>query len=245
MIYFLARSILILMLVISSITGFSQTKQERFASEELRDVLDRQYGVDQRLVSGNFYYGANRGSISGHPYFIDPERKTGSVVIEGVRFDDLELRYDILDNSIVLRFFPMNSAAIEISLKKDNIDNFEMDGLLFVPMPGAKNSNGQWFCQKLVDDEISYLRQKIKWLDLTNGRGGTDFEYNTTERQYLAVDGELYVFRGKRTLYNLFPELKKGLKEYKREKKYVLKKERINNRIDFVNHCNTLLRQSR
>ena len=226
-------------------TAFPQSDPEGISSVEARDALDRLYGVDQRLVSGDFYYGAKRGSITGHPYFIDSERKKGSVVIEGIRFDDLELRYDILENIVVLRFFPLNSASVEISLKNENIDFFEMDGQLFVPFIWKNNLNGLWFCQKLVDDEVSYLLHRVKWLDLNSGVSSSDFEYKTNEKQFILVNGELYGFSGKKTLYKLFPEIRKDLRDYKRRKKLSLRKSRITNRVDFVNHCNTLLKQGR
>ena len=91
-------------------------------SEPVVGLLDPVYGVDQRLVSGSFYHGPRRGSITGYAYFIDEAWKKGSVTIGNLTYDNLDLKYDIEKNKLVLKFANIQGSVVHISLKKDNIN---------------------------------------------------------------------------------------------------------------------------
>ena len=123
-------SFILILLVIMLLVPFKGSSQETalLLSEYVAELLDPVYGVDQSLISGSVYYGPRKGSISGHAYFIDESWKEGSVTIGKHSYHNLDLMYDIEKNKIILKFININGSVAQISLNKENIDNFGLTG---------------------------------------------------------------------------------------------------------------------
>lgn len=219
--------------------GFSQGADYRL-SEPVVGLLDPVYGVDQRLVSGSFYYGPRRGSISGYAYFIDQAWKKGSVTIGNLTYDNLDLKYDIEKNMIVLKYSAINGSVMRISLKKENIDNFVMNGRLFVPYTWTHQYDTAKFCEVVASGEMNYLILKTKTLMLSNG-GLTDYIYREHIKQFLQINNQLIPFKTRRNIYHLYPEHKQELRRYLRSEGLDPRKNRISDREAMVKYCNQLI----
>ncbi len=209
-------------------------------SEQVFELLDPVFGVDQRLVSGVYYYGPSRGSISGDPYFIDETWKIGSVTIGNQTYDSLDLKYDIERQQLVLKFTNIHQAILQISLRTENIKRFVMNGRLFIPFPGIKEENVNQFCEVIIAGEISYYILKNKILMLSRG-GTTDYIYQDYNKQFLEINNRLILFKTHRTLYNLYPEHKQTIKRYLRTQRLQPRRSRINDRKAMVEYCNQLI----
>lgn len=233
------RLALLMTILILPFKGLSQGTDYRF-SEPVAGFLDPVFGVDQRLVSGSFYYGPRQGSITGNVYFIDEAWKEGSVTIGNLTFNNLNLKYDIERNKIVLKFNDINNAVLQISLNQENIDNFVMNGRLFVPFPGTNQNDTVKFCEVIASGEINYLILKTKILMLSNG-GQTDYTYREYIKQLLQINGQLIPFKTRRSFFNLYPEHKQEMRKYIRSQGLCLSRNRINDRGAMVTYCNQLI----
>jgi len=231
------------LLFIAVITGSTiVVAQENTAvSEKANAYYDKIYGVDQRLVSGEFNYGPMYGSIAGHPYFIGEEWKKGSALLDGILFTNLSLRYDIYQNQIVMYFIARENAPYHLSLNKNRIERFWMDNRLFVPFPRSRDSLNRVFCEVMAEGDADYLVLVVKEMVLTNGSGMTDFEYKETIKQYLYVDEVLIPFTSKRALFRLNPEEKRNLKDYIRQNRLTMRRSDLANRAKLVSHYNFIL----
>ena len=178
-------------------------------STQIHDYFDAVYGVDQQLVNGQYYYGALHGSINGDPYYIDDSFKMGSVMVDSNLFSNLNLQYDIYLNNVVLRYISINSSLIELSLINRKIDQFEMDGRLFRPLTEENGAGKRMFCEVVAEGHISYYVLRKKRLALTNG-SGTYYEYKETVNGYLIIGDDKIPIKKNKTLYNLYPDLKKS-----------------------------------
>ena len=231
--------VLLMIILILPFKVLSQGTNDRL-SEQIVGLLDPVYGVDQKLVSGYLYHGPRRGSITGYAYFIDEAWKKGSVTIGNLTYDNLDLKYDIEQNQIVLKFTNINSSVLDISLKKENIDNFVMKGRLFVPYPGTHKYDTAKFCELVVSGEMNYLILKTKVLMLSNG-GNTDYVYKEYIMQFLLINNQLIPFKTRRNIYNLYPEHKQELRRYLRSQGLDPMKKRINDRKAMIKYCNQLI----
>ncbi len=209
-------------------------------SEPVFGLLDPVYGVDQRLISGSIYYGPWRGSITGYAYYIDEAWKKGSVTTGKLTYNNLDLKYDIEKNKIILKFTNINGSVSQISLRKQNIDNFVMDGRLFVPYPGTHKYGAEKFCELIASGEINYLILKTKAFTLSNG-GSTDYIYKEYIKQFLQINNQLIPFKTRRNIYNLYPEHKQELRRYLRSQRLEPIKNRIDDRKAMVKYCNQLI----
>jgi len=231
--------VLLMTILILPFKVLSQETNYRL-SESVVGLLDPVYGVDQRLVSGSLYNGPRRGSITGYAYFIDEAWKKGSVTIGNLTYDNLDLKYDIEKNKIVLKFTNINSSVLQISLKKENIHNFVMNGRLFVPYPGIHEYDTAKFCELVVSGEMNYLILKTKVLMLLNG-GRSDYIYREYIKQFLLINNQLIPFKTRRNIYNLYPQHKQELRRYLRSQGLVPMKNRINDRKAMIKYCNQLI----
>ena len=241
MFIFSARKNLVLLIVTLTIP-VKCLSQETIAlsSEQVSEFFDQIYGVDQRLVSGSFYYGPQRGSIMGNAFFIDETWKKGSVSLDDITYENLDLKYDIIKNLVVLKFKSLNHSELQISLKNEEIDTFRMDNRIFVPLPVDSINNSNRFCELIVSGEINYFIQKRKVLQLSNG-GAYDFEYQEYIQQYIQIDDQLVPFKGWHMIYRLLPEIKQDLRKFIRSEGLIPGKNRIDERKIMIEHCNKLL----
>ncbi|MFO7851794.1 MAG: hypothetical protein ACQETA_09545 [Bacteroidota bacterium] len=221
---------------------FPQAKGGTISSSQIRSIFENASGPDSRLVSGKLYLGARQGSVTGNPYYLDENWKTGYVIIDSLVFDGLLLKYDILENKLVLNTISISNSEILLCLNLEKTKRFGIDGRNFIPFPREKDSPGRWFAESVVEDTLSYLILKKKELQVD--AGAVDFSYKTDENPYLLYNNELFKFNSRRTLFRLFPHLKDDLKEFIRQENLALIKKRPENLGRLTEYCNTLLNKN-
>ena len=220
-------------------TVFSQSLYKPVESVVIQEYFDSLYKFDPRLISGDYYQ--PRFSIpDGHPFFIDEEWKTGSVMLDGTLYDDLLLKYDIISNELVLNTKNMSSFSLQLVLKKKHIAYFNMGDHFFRPFPGSFQSDSLYFCEVLVQGDTELLLLKSKTLSVVSD-GLTVYRYLLNQAEYLHRNGVLYRYWGRPTLYKLFPEIKADIRRYLKEKRLKYKRLKLEDSINIVNHCNLLL----
>lgn len=219
----------------------SQEQKDQSETELLSLYFDNIFGGDERLISGHIYYGPMKGSIQGHPYYFDDTWKNGIIVTPTEKFEDLQVKYDITINQVILKYTTTDYAVYQIGLNSGNIINLKMAGSEFIPLPGTGGSTDIPFAEVISEGPVMYLVTKAKILDITSSTGSADYEYKEYLRQYLYYDGILKSFRSKKSVYKTFPELKKQLKKYVRQNNLYLIRNRIGERKKMIDYCNTLL----
>ncbi|MDX9772048.1 MAG: hypothetical protein RBT02_01355 [Bacteroidales bacterium] len=210
-------------------------------SKQVLYHLDPVYGVDQRLVSGPVYNRTLPGSVLGNPYFIDEGWKAGSVKFKDLTFENLNLKYDIEVNRIVLLFTNANSSKMQIALDNKAIVSLIIDGRQLVPFPGHGVTDTIRFCEEIVGGELSYLVLRSKILGLQSGMGNRGYYYKEYMTQWLHNDSLLVPFRSKRYIYKLYPEHKQEMKQFMRSAKIYPYPWRMDDRAALIRFCNTLL----
>ena len=100
------RIVLILIIIFFQITGLirAQENTEQSGTEMLETYFNDVFGGDERLVNGPYYYVGPEGTIDGHPFYISKEWKRGIVRTKEAVFTDINIRYDISINRLVLSY---------------------------------------------------------------------------------------------------------------------------------------------
>lgn len=210
-------------------------------SEQTHYHLDPVYGVDQRLVSGPLYNRILPGAVQGNQYFIDEGWKTGSVEFEDVTFENLNLKYDIEENRIILLFTHANGPKMQIALENTAIESLTLDGRRLIPFPGNGETATTRFCEELVGGKLSYLVLRSKVMRLQSSPGDNDYYFDESLTQWLHNDSLLIPFRSKRSIFKLYPEHKHEMKQYIRSANIYPSPWRMDDRVALVRFCNTLL----
>ncbi len=218
----------------------SQHISPPISSQEMLTDLDRIYGADQRLVSGNFYHEVSLKAVNGHPFCIDEEWKTGNVILADRIYYNLLLKYDISSNNLVLNTINLNNSAITLCLKIEKISEFTLGNKWYIRYPGNDKKDKILFCEVLTEGKVNYLLLRSKQRVVVNN-GVNDYSYKESLSNYIFVNGELFVFKGRRSLYKLFPEHKSSLRKFISQKGISMGKSDISDRARLVNYCNSLL----
>ncbi len=230
-------TILLLTLFVSQL--YSQVKEKTISSSQISSIIEKVSGPDPRLVSGKLYRGARQGSIAGHPYYIDESWKQGYVIIDSLHFDNLLLKYDILENKLVLNTVNISNSTVLLCLNLENTKRFGMNGHNFIPFPPEKDNPERRFCESVVEGTLSYLILKRKELKIEGG--AVDYIYETHEDPYLLFNNEMFKFRSRRTMFTLFPDLKDELKKFIRQENLTYIRKRSGYLSRLTEYCNTLL----
>lgn len=241
-IVYLKLHVLIALLIAFNVAHLhAQTATEASATAVLAEYFDEVYGTDERLISGPFYYGAKRGSIMGHPYFIEEEWKRGTITIGETLFEELSLNYDVLLNRVIIRFMTLTYTDYQVAVRCANIKKMTIEEQVFIPLPQFADTALMPLARLMSDGEVQYLVTKRKYLSPSNGSGMKDYSYKQNSRQYLYYNNELISFRTRGSLLAIFPDLKGELRQYARDKKLKLGSKQHDDRAIWVDHCNHLL----
>ncbi|MDX2415263.1 MAG: hypothetical protein QNK33_08725 [Bacteroidales bacterium] len=236
------RAVVILILLFNGVLN-AQTNNQKISSIQAREVLDKIYGLDQRLVSGRSYAGEAIGSIIGHPYWIDSSWKIGNVTINGVLFPNLLLKFDISEYDLVLNTSNLNNQSKQLCLNKNAISEFFLGDRKFIRFPGNDSLSKVEFCEVCAEGRLSYLVTRSKSMILSGG-SSTDFKYREYIGNYLLFEGSLIKYKNKKTLYKLFPELKNELRNFIYQNAITITRKNTVNRERLVEYCNLLIDQS-
>jgi len=221
----------------------AQQSGQAISSTQAREALDKIYGLDQRLVSGRSYPGETKGSIIGHPFWIDSDWKTGKVCINGELFTNLLLRFDISVDELLLNTSNLNNQALQLCLNKNAISEFSLGERNFIEFPDYKINKEGKFCEICAEGKLSYLVTRKKSLIIASG-SSTEFKYKENIGNYLLYEGRLIKYKNKRTIYKLFPDQKKELRRFVYQNALTTTRNNTFNRTRLVEYCNILIDQS-
>lgn len=178
-----------------------------------KDSFDNKYGKDVLLYVGRIYYPEN-DIVNGNPFWGDKGVYEGDIVINGERFKNKLLMYNIYLQEFILLFKDFNGAEKQIILAPDKIDSVFIDESIFI-----RNSISQIdekFVQLVHDGKIPCFLswEKQKFVKQSSDQRGF---YYTNEKsfKYLIHNSVLYPFKNKRELLKIFDQdYRNDIKQY-------------------------------
>ncbi len=129
--HFLFLIFLLLLNCIAPCTAQQKKPSIPLTGMDLPELSDRYYGSDDLLVSGSVYIPANP-LIDRHPFFEQEEWFEGTVFIDGRRFDNQEISYDLVANRMILNAVFKEGATVRIVLNSWKIDSLFLGDHFFI-----------------------------------------------------------------------------------------------------------------
>jgi len=223
---------LILFVILIDIVSYGQNE----LGEAQKEVFNNRYGLDVLLHQGKLYY-PEINIASGHPFLGDEGVTVGEIVIEGRRYGDQKLMYNIFLQEFVLVFNDLNGAEKQIVIDPDKIDTVFFANQVFINNQFPQI--GKAFIQLVSNGSIPcYIAWgKNKEISSTVGVRGYSFS-NEKKAYYLFYNSTLYQFRNNKSFVSIFPEdQQKMIKDYLKTNKYKIGKinpGQLKQLIDFV-----------
>jgi len=218
----------------------AQNKHPLLNSDSIIKQFSSLYKADTRLISGDFYPSPHMSPASGHPFFISPDWKLGSVRIGNQIFDSLLLRYDVHSNQVVLNTANLTNPTLQVALINHNINRLSLNNRIFIPDPLSQDSVRPSFCEVLAEGPVTLLYRISKKLSLP-GAGTADYVYQTKESKTLVVDNQMIPYRGPGTLIKQYPRFSAQLRAKIRQDKLKLKRRHPEHHGRLVAYLNVLL----
>ena len=106
--------IILLFIILSSLISEplrAQENTEQSGTELLETYFNDVLGGDERLVNGPYYYAVPEGNIDGHPFYFNREWKNGIVWTKEAVFANINIRYDITINRLILSYLSSENSV--------------------------------------------------------------------------------------------------------------------------------------
>ena len=108
---------------------------------EWKEYFNNSYGPDPNLVNGIRYLNLYPNS-DGHPFLAEDQFYNGRLVIGNTEYLDVEIKYDICDQNIILQYSPFTGGKYQIVLNNEFVNEFLIDDNSFANIPFPKPVQG-------------------------------------------------------------------------------------------------------
>ncbi len=155
----------------------------------------------------------------GHPFFLNANFNTGSVSFDHILYENVKLKYDILENKIVVKD---GSGVFAVNPDYNKIDLFNIENHLFTKL---EKENAQSVLPKSGFYEVLYTgntitlykkETKILMEDL-NDRGGPRRYIVPSINYYLKKGNTYYPFNRQKHVLDIFKDRKTELRQFIRK----------------------------
>lgn len=188
-------------------------------NQSLYKEFDDTVGINNTKLSyGVIYKEKYRKKFrDNHNFFIDDSFKKGSVFYRGQLFNSVELKYELVDDFIVVK---INNQEQQISIipEKTLVKKFSINNTKFI-----YSKDFGFLEELLVRDEFSVLKKHQKTVKENRD---ADYRYHTfrkKEKNILLFKNMFYEIDSKRDFYKIFPDKKKQITSFYKSNTFLLK----------------------
>lgn len=207
--------------------------------KELKDIAEKFYGTDDRLANGMIsqYYSPN---ADGHPFFLKNEWFNGEVYSNGVRFNNVAIKYNIESDEIY--FIDQNSSQAPTTiLNKTMIDSVRIDNHLFLNAAKFNNTNQLGFMELLYKGNFtSFIKYRISYSIKQTSTYEYIQYYSPRLSVYILHDTELILLKSKKDFLEAFTPFQKELTKFLHQNKIRINKADHIQLFQFLKYCDEL-----
>jgi len=189
----------------------------------LQELYVQELGNSSRIFSGAEYATRYRDVVDHQFFTYDWE--PGSIRFQGQEFDQLDLRYDIVSDLVLVKYFdPKDGRMVAIKPAQQKVESFEIMSFQFARLgPEVTLDSKPGYYEVLLNKEYKlYARHwKERFVDKSRGEAVVGFDHKT--RIYLLKDGKFTHIRNFGSLLEEFEDKKKELRIYARSQNMIWK----------------------
>ena len=199
------------------IYGQQESNSSDFSKDAINQYAEKRYGLDDLLVNG-IRYQPERINVNGSPDFEYDESAGISLFIKGQPFFNVDLKYDITVDQLILIQPLENGYERQVMLQAELVDSFYLGSQLFINLGKPKeNSLEHRYFEKVFSGNelflIKYQKTYIKIYDSSN-KGRYSPQQST---YYIYNQGSLIKVNSKKSFLSFYAGYKKEIREFMRE----------------------------
>ena len=220
------RSVSFFLLVAQTLQAQEYPADSAFTGSSLKYatyVYHTQRGEESAIFNGIIHeeYSA---SIGGHAYFQSPDWQKGSVMYGNILYEDLEMKYDLFKDQLIVT--PHNPGAIAITLFNPRVEQFSFSTFKFIRIDkiGKNASLSPGFYQQLILGKLSVVLKRTK--TISEKIIGTTFtqKFEETAKYYLLKEGIYYPVKTMKDILAVVKDQKKEVRQFLADKKLKYRK---------------------
>jgi hypothetical protein len=200
---------------------YAQTSSgdSRFEQASARAVqfYHQSLAPENGLYNGGEYVDYTPTLTGGYPYFGPDRAQPGWVVYDGMRYDNLQLWYDLVKDAVVL----LNpDRRFKIQLINERVQAFSLSGHLLVRLTrDSTNRIRTGFYELLLKGNVSLLKKSYKNLEESATPQGVERIISSDSVYYLEKGGRFLPVGNRNSLLEALADKKKMIKTYMRKNK--------------------------
>ncbi|MCM4158566.1 hypothetical protein FHG64_13355 [Antarcticibacterium flavum] len=191
---------------------------------ELLKWFDNQIGTENtRLLNGTAYSDRHRTINEKNKLFGSATGK-GSVLYDGQWFPDLQMRYNVFDDVLVVQLESGLGLNI-IQLVKEKVERFNLNGTPFINIIPQNNAGVTGFHEVLWEDNnFKVLKKHALRLNEKRDREISYFEFEPIEGHYAFTYGDRnYILGSRNDLETIFPQYRSEIQNHYRSDRSILR----------------------
>lgn len=224
-------------------SGYSQNinstslEEENAPFEFAKSVYHEQIGSFARLYNGSIYLERYPG-VKGHQYYLSDYWVQGSISYLGLTYDSVLLKYDILNDKVIVENSDEIGRSVGIELNKDNIDWFRLEESIFINMPDTSGYLGVYELAYSGYSNLFIKRKKIigQALDLT----GKYKSFYPNDDFLLQAKNQFFKISKANSIAKVYPEYKDLIKKFQRSLKIEFRQDKEKYLIEMIKYCDSL-----
>lgn len=195
------------------------------ATSSFVKCVEEHYGTSNLLVNGRTYK-KQHPRASGNPYFKFDDWTKGTIYINGIAYVDELIKYDLVQNEVVLKKILVNGTSNQIVLNDNIVDSFSLQEHLFISNIIAFGTNEKrGFTEKIYDHNFQCYRNQDKRFDGVFSDRQPHGNFTSPVAVYfIKKDGVVHSISKKKDLLAQFDAKKSAIKKFMKQNKIKLKK---------------------
>ncbi|MCL6273199.1 hypothetical protein M3P19_04220 [Muricauda sp. 2012CJ35-5] len=214
MLYNLKKPIGALMALGIFVSSYGQDSQEI----DYYNLFDKAVGIENTdLYQGEIYTEQYRTINENTQYFRSRDFLKGSLCYEGKCYYDLDLKYDVFSDEVLLKLITKAGGGT-LKLFKDKLDSFTIDGVDYIKLDRSNadglNLYGYYSIAYVSPRYTLYTKYTKKSFDRKD-RSSLYYEFlDGPSEHVLLYQGKYHIVNTKKDNIMVFPELKKEIDKF-------------------------------
>ncbi len=215
------------------IYNFSQAQQKPLKADELINLSNYIYGADDRIAYGKIYAPSNK-KVIGHPFFLSEQMKKGTLFLNGLKFKNVNLNYQIVTDQI---FYKGENPTITI-LTNSYIDSLIIEDHILINSDKINITNPMGFMELLFQGHhVSYLKHKVGITMVTTSNSVSTKYLSPKFNLYIKHNNQLISLNTKKRLLSYFDSNKKEISRFMKRNKIKFKKATSSQLLSLLKFC--------
>lgn len=206
---------------------------------------EKYYGTNDELVNGSIYQQPDH-RITGHPYLFSNEWQGGTFFIQNNTYEGLPVKYDLVQEALVLNIAKENTNNFQINVNSSLIDSVRIGNLLFINsnlfLPDSVKTA---FYEKIYRGSFFVGRRYEKrFIDLYNTSNPQGRFSDLRINLYIINNGTLADITKEKSFLEMFAvEERKKIKSFIKQKVINYKKASLEQYTELFNYVSQIVKQ--